>query len=357
VSATVLVLLLQASFRPQTIETDSGGIGYNSCLADVDGDGRLDIVLVTEKADQVLWYQNPTWKRRLITKEIPSPEPLTPFDVDGDGKLELVVGGDWSLNDTRGGGTLWLLRRPDDLDRPWTPVKIDQEPSLHRLAVMEVDGKPTLVASCLMGRGTKAPDWTGAGSPLYLLRPSGDPFRDPWTRETISNDLHIVHGIWPRGASLYVAAHEGVFEFTRADGKWLGRRRTTQGAGEVRLIRDRREEAILTVEPWHGDKVVLHHGGHRRILLEGYTVGHGLVPFDDDRRVLAGFRGEKGRGHAVVLLHREGDGFGNWRTEVLDASDLEADGVHAADLDGDGDTDLVVTGKGSNIRIFWNLEK
>lgn len=350
--AGVLVLALQAiPFKPETIEKASGGIGYNSCLADLNADGRMDIVLVTEKADQVLWYENPTWKRRLITKEIPAPEPLTPFDVDGDGKTELVVGGDWSLNDTQGGGTLWLLKRPDDLEKPWIPVKIDQEPSMHRLAVMEVDGKKTLVASCLMGRGTKAPDWAGAGSPLYLLRPTPS---GPWARELISNDLHIVHGIWPSGSSLWVAAQEGVFEFMRVDGKWARGQHTKDGAGEIRRIHARKDEALVTIEPWHGDKVVLHHGGKRRVLLEGYTVGHGIVPFNDDASILVGFRGQKGQGHVVALLHRLEGTFEQWQTQIVDVSDLEADGVHAADLDGDGDTDLVATGKGTNIRIYWN---
>src|SRR6185503_18487512 len=46
-------------FREETIETQSGGAGYNSCLADVNGDGRVDLILVTENKDQVIWYENP----------------------------------------------------------------------------------------------------------------------------------------------------------------------------------------------------------------------------------------------------------------------------------------------------------
>ncbi len=344
--AGILVLALQAiPFKPETIEKNSGGIGYNSCLADINADGKMDIVLVTENADQVLWYENPTWKRRIITTAIPKPEPLTPFDVDGDGKTELVVGGDWSLNDTQGGGTLWLLRRPANLDDPWTPVKIDQEPSMHRLAVMEIEGKKTLIASCLMGRGTRAPDWTGAGSPLYLLRPTASGL---WQREMIANDLHIVHGIWVSGTSLFVAAHEGIFEMSRAGGSWSRAPLTKNGAGEIRKI----QAALVTIEPWHGNQVVLYQGNTRRVLFEGYTVGHGIVPVDN--ALLIGFRGQKGQGHVVALLHRLDDSFEKWQTQIIDATDMEADGVHAADLDGDGDQDLVATGKGTNIRIYWN---
>ena len=164
-------------FREEVIETQSGGPGYNSCLADLNGDGKMDLVLVTENKDQILWYENPTWKRRVITSAVKLPEPITPFDVDGDGKLEIVVGGDWVMADTLTSGSVWLLKRPENLDQPWTPIKIDQEPSMHRMAVVRLNGKKELLAACLMGRGTKAPDWEGPGAPMYLLRPDGDPFK------------------------------------------------------------------------------------------------------------------------------------------------------------------------------------
>ena len=104
-------------FREEVIETQSGGPGYNSCIADINGDGKPDLVLVTENKDQVLWYENPTWKRRVITAGLPRlPEPITPFDVDGDGKTEIVVGGDWRMADTLTSGSVWLLKRPDRLE-------------------------------------------------------------------------------------------------------------------------------------------------------------------------------------------------------------------------------------------------
>ena len=48
------VLLTQhefPKFREEVIETQSGGPGYNSCLVDINGDGKMDIVLVTENKD------------------------------------------------------------------------------------------------------------------------------------------------------------------------------------------------------------------------------------------------------------------------------------------------------------------
>ena len=40
-------------------------------------------------------------------------------DVDGDGKLDFVLGAGWKPFDTKGGGTLQWLKQPKDLDDPW----------------------------------------------------------------------------------------------------------------------------------------------------------------------------------------------------------------------------------------------
>jgi hypothetical protein len=379
--ALVAGLLLQTqipNFREEVIEAQSGGPGYNSCLADINGDGKVDLVLVTENKNQVLWYENPSWKRRVITSGHPKlPEPITPFDVDGDGKLEIIVGGDWALTDTLTSGSVWLLKRPDDLEKPWTPIKIDQEPSMHRLAVITLNGRKELVASCLMGRGTKPPDWDGPGAPLYLLRPDGDPFKGPWKREPISSDLHRVHGVtpvdWDKSGNqgLLVAAYEGIHLYRKESSGWtvdvLSKGDLqAPGSSEVKVFHlPGGRRAIATVDPFHGDAVAVylsHRNWQRRVILREYRVGHGIVPVDFSgsgvHSLVLGFRGEKGKGgHAVVILHpldEEGD---KWEKKVLDDKDMEADGVHAADLNGDDRIDILATGKGTNIKIYWNEKK
>src|SRR5688500_2301274 len=54
-------------FEAQTIDPDLG-IGYAVTLADMDGDGRTDIVAVNQ--NQVRWYQNPGWEKHTILSDV-----------------------------------------------------------------------------------------------------------------------------------------------------------------------------------------------------------------------------------------------------------------------------------------------
>src|SRR5215470_9017013 len=72
-------------FRVQEIEKGLG-VGYAVLLVDVNGDGKKDIVVVDTK--RVVWYENPTWKRRTIIEGQTKPDNvcIDAYDIDGDGQ-------------------------------------------------------------------------------------------------------------------------------------------------------------------------------------------------------------------------------------------------------------------------------
>src|SRR5262249_50326934 len=92
-------------FRVQEIDTGLGA-GYAVVIVDLNNDGKTDIAVVDQR--RVLWYENPTWRRRVILEGQTKPDNvcIAAHDIDGDGRLDLVLGADWKPFNTKDGGTL-----------------------------------------------------------------------------------------------------------------------------------------------------------------------------------------------------------------------------------------------------------
>lgn len=379
------------NFKEQIVDPNVG-VGYAITVADINHDGKTDIVVVTENPDQVVWYENPSWTKRIIVEGFPKlPVCVQPLDVDGDGKVELMLGADWRPSNTTTGGTVWLLQRPADLNQPWTPIKIDEEPTMHRMRVIDADGKgrKELVCSALHGRENKGPEWqNGAGISLYILRRPANPFKESWKREVINDELHITHNVWPLNwdrdgkEEILAAAYEGIFLLKKsADGKWIKRQLGAgdpekRGAGEVKSGRlPGGKRYIATIEPWHGHQAVVYSPPDRadkpdqlwkrQVLIENHKGGHAVWTADltgtGVDSLVVGFRGVpegKVEDAMVYILHPLDSAGAKWEEQVLDAKGLGAEDVICADLNKDGKVDIIGVGRSTkNVKIYWNEGK
>jgi hypothetical protein len=378
----------------ETREIEKGlTVGYAVLLVDVNGDGKKDLVVVDTR--RVLWYENPTWKRRTVIEGMTAPDNVcvAAHDIDGDGKLDLALGADWKPFNTRSGGTLQWLKQGKTPDEPWKLYPIGEEPTLHRIRFADLDGtgKPALLVAPLMGRNsTREKNWVD-GSPVRLLayRIPKDPTRDRWVPEVIDESLHVMHNFWPtpfgkgRGMSVLTASYEGVHLFSRDGARWRKRQlgagnqdnpKGSRGASEVKVGRLKGGlPFVATVEPWHGHQVVVYTPGkdpkglwRRQVLDDRLRWGHAVwcadLDGDGGDELIIGVRDDlskkPGERRGVRIYKALDERGGKWERHLVDEGGVAVEDLAAADLHGDGRIDIVAVGRATkNVRVYRNVGK
>src|SRR6187401_3456412 len=127
-------------FRAQDVDTQIE-IGYGLAIADVQGDGKPDILLADKK--QFVWYEAPNWTKHILAENLTEKDNvcIAARDIDGDGKCEIAVGAEWNPGDTVNSGAVFYLVPPADRTQPWEPVKLHAEPTVHRMKWVRADEK------------------------------------------------------------------------------------------------------------------------------------------------------------------------------------------------------------------------
>jgi hypothetical protein len=248
-------------FRPQEIQSNFGVV-YAVSIADMNKDGKPDIVAINPT--QVVWFENPTWKKHVVLEGVSKKDNVCfgTNDLDGDGIPEIALGADWQPSNTNSAGTLqWLARDRANPAGPWKHFPLGEEPTLHRMRWGDVDGdgKNELIVAPLHGRGTKGPDWEGQGARILVYWPPAKPETEPWRIEVADSSLHIVHNLIVVNGEIWTASKEGVYALKRdLGGKWTKRKVAAGAPGEIKLGSVNRIRHLATVEPWHGNKVVIY---------------------------------------------------------------------------------------------------
>src|SRR3989440_7832191 len=95
--------LRSPTFRAIEIDTKIQ-IGYGLAVADVDGDGKPDILLADKK--QFVWYRNPgkrdaAWEKFILAENLTEHDNvcIAARDIDGSGKCSIAVGAEWNPGD------------------------------------------------------------------------------------------------------------------------------------------------------------------------------------------------------------------------------------------------------------------
>lgn len=370
------------NFKEQQID-DAVGIGYGLAVADVNGDGRTDILLADSNV--IVWYENPTWKKHVIAEKLTEKDHvcIAARDINGDGKCEIAVGAEWNPGDTVGSGAVFYLIPPADRTQKWEPVKLTHEPTTHRMKwVRNRAGRYDLVVVPLHGRGNDK-NAEGAGVRVLAYHMPEDPHQE-WNTTLVQGTMHKTHNldIIPAQAneaeSLLLCGREGVVRLDQTDNGWKEQwisqhpkdSTELQGAGEVRYgAFAGGQPYVATIEPMHGDKLVIYtpkaegpkNGEWERHVLSDQLVdGHAIATHDllglNNRQIVVGWRAQQKIGKVAVKLFwtTKEDGNG-WQEAFIDDGGMACEDAVCADLDGDRDLEIIAAGRRSkNIKIYWN---
>ncbi|MGD1890133.1 MAG: FG-GAP and VCBS repeat-containing protein [Cyclobacteriaceae bacterium] len=356
---------IQPEFIIQTLDTID--IGYGLAIGDVDGDERDDILLADKK--QFVWYRNGDWQRSVIIEDLTERDNvcLAAADINGDGKVELAVGAQWNpgeTSDESASGSVHYLIRPDDLSQTWTPVKLPHEPTVHRMHWVETEGGHQLVVLPLHGRGNRFGQGKGVNVIAYQPALGVD---QSWETTVIDSTMHLTHNFDVVGESvMFVAGNEGVKRIDYQTGQWRidPLSQITQGAGEVRRgFLSEGNPFLVTVEPMHGTQLALYQGKdfeNRSVLYDDLKQGHALACADllglGRDQVVVGWREPNEQGKVGIKIFVPVDEKGDtWMHFWIDGDGMACEDLKVADLDRDGDLDIIASGRATkNLKVYWN---
>jgi len=343
---------------------NAGDEQTSAVVADFDKDGINDFAISERtQAPAVVWYRR---NDKGWTLYILEDQPLHieagsgAYDVDGDGDLDYVAGGDWKLNE------VWWWENPyPDFDPRvrWKRhlIKNSDKPKHHDLIFgdFDGDGKNELVF------------WNQDSHKLYFARVPADPRRtEPWPLKVIytySGDSEMLQ----RGKApdfKQINEHEGLavgdidgdgVKDLVGGGHWfkyagndqfipntIDASYTFSRAAVGQLKKGGRPEVVLVVGDgpgplnwyewvkgtWISHKVLDVDNGHSLALVDFDNDGN-LDIFCAEMRLGGGNPNAK----SYILL---GDGNGNFRTTVV-SEGIEHHESKIADLDGNGTLDIL----------------
>ena len=328
--------------------------------ADVDGDGDLDILGAAYDSG-VMWWENETgdgsvWIRRGLDRSFHAATSIYSADMDGDGDRDILgaaeYGGiNWWEN-TAGDGSVWIERNVAQGLRGARSVKAADVDGDGDLDVLGAIASSSGHVRWWENTGGDGSVWTeravAEGSDGAISVDSADMDGD--------GDLDVLGAGWnTKGVTWWENRLEDGSDWTEhtLGGLFWGARSVhsadVDGDGDMDALGAAYWDGIRWWENWSGDGGVwIEHtiDGNFRWARSVYSAD---VDGDGDVDVLG-----------AAFLDREitwwenaaGDG-SDWIEHILDGDFAQASGVYSADMDGDGDMDILGAAELDGKIMWW----
>jgi len=312
----------KGNFNRHVIHQRTGEWLERHAIADINGDGHPEIVIVDNINGSLLWFEysgdprdRKSWKYHYITEgELLGAYDVAIADFDGDGDLD-VAASSWR----KGNQFAWFENR----DGKFIKHVIEQdiaETRTIRAADINNNGKIDLLGTA------------SEGNQVVWYENSGEPVNKPWKKHVIDNIPRPIHG------------HPVDMD----------------GDGDIDVVmafgfgdEDSKYQQIAWYEndgnpekcPWQKHLIC-------EFFPNAFEAFAADIDGDGHLEVVATAWGENG---CVALFKHQGDPKGLWEMQMLKENWSKANQVFVVDIDGDGQLDIVASAeRGSNELRWWH---
>ena len=133
VCLAVPLLAAAANFSEHTIASDLRG-GYQVVPADLNRDGKPDLIALASGLTELVWFENPGWERHVIPTGMT--RMINCVVLESGGVLEIVVASEFANQAKNSIGIVSVLRQSANPREPWSKTEIDPAdyiaPPAHR---------------------------------------------------------------------------------------------------------------------------------------------------------------------------------------------------------------------------------